>query len=160
MSFFKDVNAGWIQNITAFSSIFELILTLLGKDILNNMNVKTYGIYDSVQEEYVRTFTATNDADAKRTASLIVRSQGFNDKEYVDRSIHHLFDFDTATGQITDNTVRQIFLFATAIEDRKNEQLEAAVKEKLATDEFKQELKDLILHQVQGEIKNEQERKC
>lgn len=124
------------------------------------MIVKTYGIYDAIQEEYVRTFTAANDADAKRSASLIVRSQGFNDKEYNDRSIHHLFDFDTANGVITDNTVRQVFLFATAIEERKTEDVEKLVKEKVATDEFKQELKDLILKTIKGEIIDEQASQC
>lgn len=124
------------------------------------MIVKTYGIYDAIQEEYVRTFTAANDADAKRSASLIVRSQGFNDKEYNDRSIHHLFDFDTANGVVTDNTVRQVFLFATAIEERKTEDVEKLVKEKVATDEFKQELKDLILKTIKGEIIDEQESQC
>lgn len=124
------------------------------------MIVKTYGIYDAIQEEYVRTFTAANDADAKRSASLIVRSQGFNDKEYNDRSIHHLFDFDTANGVVIDNTVRQVFLFATAIEDRKTEDVEKLVKEKVATDEFKQELKDLILKTIKGEIIDEQASQC
>lgn len=124
------------------------------------MIVKTYGIYDAIQEEYVRTFTAANDADAKRSASLIVRSQGFNDKEYNDRSIHHLFDFDTANGVVTDNTVRQVFLFATAIEERKTEDVEKLVKEKVATDEFKQELKDLILKTIKGEIIDEQASQC
>lgn len=124
------------------------------------MIVKTYGIYDAIQEEYVRTFTAANDADAKRSASLIVRSQGFNDKEYNDRSIHHLFDFDTANGAVTDNTVRQVFLFATAIEERKTEDVEKLVKEKVATDEFKQELKDLILKTIKGEIIDEQASQC
>lgn len=124
------------------------------------MIVKTYGIYDAIQEEYVRTFTAANDADAKRSAALIVRSQGFNDKEYNDRSIHHLFDFDTANGVITDNVVRQVFLFATAIEERKTEDVEKLVKEKVATDEFKQELKDLILKTIKGEIIDEQASQC
>lgn len=124
------------------------------------MIVKTYGIYDAIQEEYVRTFTAANDADAKRSAALIVRSQGFNDKEYNDRSIHHLFDFDTANGVVTDNTVRQVFLFATAIEERKTEDVEKLVKEKVATDEFKQELKDLILKTIKGEIIDEQASQC
>lgn len=124
------------------------------------MIVKTYGIYDAIQEEYVRTFTAANDADAKRSAALIVRSQGFNDKEYNDRSIHHLFDFDTANGVITDNKVRQVFLFATAIEERKTEDVEKLVKEKVATDEFKQELKDLILKTIKGEIIDEQASQC
>lgn len=124
------------------------------------MIVKTYGIYDAIQEEYVRTFTAANDADAKRSASLIVRSQGFNDKEYNDRSIHHLFDFDTANGVVTDNTVRQVFLFATAIEERKTEDVEKLVHEKVATDEFKQELKDLILKTIKGEIIDEQASQC
>lgn len=120
------------------------------------MIVKTYGIFDSVQEEYVRTFTCANDADAKRQAAMIVRSEGFNDNQYKDRSIHHLFDFDSATGLVTDNNVRQVFLFASAIEERKSEDYEKIVKEKIATDEFKQEIKDFILASIKGDITHEQ----
>lgn len=119
------------------------------------MIVKNYGIFDSVQNEYVRTFSAANDADAKRSADIIVRSQNFDDKTYNDRSIHHLFDFDSVTGLITDNTVYQVFNFATAIESRKRDDLELQVREKLLTDQFKQELKDLIIAQLKGEIHNE-----
>ena len=119
------------------------------------MIVKTYGIYDAIQEEYVRTFTASNDADAKRTASQIVRTQGFDDVQYKDRSINHLFDFDSATGQITNNTVTQIFIFATAIAERKQEEMEKIVKEKLLTDEFVQEVKDVVLASVKGEMIND-----
>lgn len=120
------------------------------------MKVKTYGIFDSIQEEYVQTFTAANDADAKRQAALIVRSPNFNDKQFADRSIHHLYEWDSATGQVTDNTIRQVFLFSTAIAERKQEDLEKAVQEKLVTDEFKQELKDLILKEIYSEVKHEQ----
>lgn len=120
------------------------------------MIAKTYGIYDSVQEEYVQTFTAKNDADAKRTAAQIVRTPKFDDVSYKDRSIHHLYDLDTATGQILNNNITQIFIFATAIEERKQEEIEKNVREKLLTDSFVQEVKDIILANVKGEIKNEQ----
>lgn len=116
------------------------------------MIVKNYGIFDSIQEEYVRTFVAANDADAKRSAELIVRSQGFDSKTYKDRSIVHLFDFDSVTGLICDNTVRQVYLFATAIQEYDQEKLEKAVKEKLLTDDFVQEIKDLVIKQVSGEV--------
>lgn len=119
------------------------------------MIIKTYGIYDSIQEEYVRTFTASNDADAKRTAAQIVRTQGFDDVQYKDRSINHLFDFDSATGQITNNNVTQVFIFATAIAERKQEEMEKIVREKLLTDEFVQEVKDVVFASVKGEIKND-----
>lgn len=120
------------------------------------MIAKTYGIYDSVQEEYVQTFTAKNDADAKRTAAQIVRTPNFDDISYKDRSIHHLYDLDTATGQIINNNISQVFIFATAIEERKQETLEKTVKEKLMTDDFVQEIKDVVLANVKGVIKNEQ----
>lgn len=120
------------------------------------MIAKTYGIYDSVQLEYVRTFTAKNDDDAKRTANLIVRTEGFDTVSYKDRSIHHLFDIDTSTGQILNNNIVQVFNFATAIEAFKQENLEKTVQEKLLTDSFKQELKDLIILNLKGEIHNEQ----
>lgn len=120
------------------------------------MIAKTYGIYDSIQEEYVQTFTAKNDADAKRTAAQIVRTPNFDDISYKDRSIHHLYDLDTATGQIINNNISQVFIFATAIEERKQEALEKTVKEKLLTDDFVQEIKDIVLANVKGVIKNEQ----
>ena len=120
------------------------------------MIAKTYGIYDSVQEEYVQTFTAKNDDDAKRSAAVIVRSQGFNEQTYKDRSIHHIYDFDTVTGQVVDNSVRQVLIFATVIEQAKQEALDKQVREKILTDEFKQELKDFILKSLRGEIHDEQ----
>lgn len=120
------------------------------------MIAKTYGIYDSIQCEYVRTFTASNDSDAKRAASQIVRTPNFDDISYNDRSIHHLYDVDTSTGKIVNNDIYQVFNFSTAITERKQQELEKTVQEKLLTDEFKQEVKDMILLSVKGEIHNEQ----
>ena len=85
-------------------------LYLIEKDILKIMIAKTYGIYDSVQEEYVQTFTCKNDAEAKRTAEQIVRTPNFDNVSYKDRSLHHLFDIDTSTGQIVNNNIVQAFL--------------------------------------------------
>lgn len=116
------------------------------------MIAKTYGIFDSVQQEYVQTFTCSNDADAVRTADKIVRTPNFDDISYKDRSIHHLFDVDTASGKIIDNEIRQVFNFSTAIEARKREELEKSVNEKLLTDEFKSELKDFIINNLVKEI--------
>lgn len=119
------------------------------------MIAKTYGIYDSVQAEYIQTFTASNDADARRTAAQIVRTPNFDDVKYKDRSIHHLFDLDSATGAVINNQIIQVFNFSTAIEERNQEKLENMVKEKLLTKDFVDELKDIVIASIKGEIKND-----
>lgn len=120
------------------------------------MIAKTYGIYDSIQQEYVQTFTCKNDEDAKRTADEIVRTPNFDDVLYKDRSLHHLFDIDTSDGHIVNNNVYQVFIFASAIEARNRERMEKMVSEKLMTDAFKEEVKTLVLNAIKGEIHNEQ----
>lgn len=113
------------------------------------MLLKNYGVFDSVQGEYVRTFTAKNDDEAKRAADYIVREQGFDDIAGKDRSIHYLFSLDTDTGVISDNSVHMVCNLATSIESRKTEQYSVQVRSQVTKKEFLDELKQLVLFEVQ-----------
>lgn len=72
------------------------------------MEQKTYGLYDKVAKGYVRTFIAHNDDDAARACHYIVREKNFDPIAGVDMEVHHLYDFDTETGKITNNTITMI----------------------------------------------------
>lgn len=121
------------------------------------MQVKTYGIYDGIQEEYVRTFNAKNDEDARRAASYIVKEQGFDDKSGKDRSINYLFTLDTDTGAIVDNSVHLVCNLATFIEERKHDEMETLLRQKLMTEQFIKEVQEQVKIALKGELKHERE---
>lgn len=108
------------------------------------MILKTYALFDSVVGEYVRTFTAKNDEEAKRAAEYIVREKGFDDIAGKDRSINYLYSLDTETGSITDNSVHSVCVLATFIEARKHDELEDVIRAKLMNEEFVNDLKKQI----------------
>lgn len=116
------------------------------------MILKTYGIFDGVSGEYVRTFVAGNDDEAKRAAEYIVRDKGFDDISGKDRSIHHLYNVDTGTGQVVDNSVYMICNLSTYIENRKREEVEKEVKAKVLTEDFIKQLKDELLETLKGQL--------
>lgn len=113
------------------------------------MQLKNYGIYDSVSGEYVRTFTAKNDDEAKRAADYVVREQGFDDIAGKDRSIHYLFTLDTDTGKITDNDVHIVCNLATSIEARKTEEYARDIRAQVTKKDFIDELKQVVIFEVQ-----------
>ena len=119
------------------------------------MIVKTYGIYDSVQQEYVRTFNASNDDDARRAVDYIVSEKNFDDNSGKDRTINFLYSFDSSTGAITDNSVHLVCNFASAIEKRKSVEMETIVRQKLMTEEFVSEVKEMIKNTLKGELVHE-----
>lgn len=116
------------------------------------MQVKTYGIYDSVEQEYIRTFNAKNDDDARRACEYIVSEKGFDDISGKDRTVNYLYTLDTASGQILDNSVHLVCNLASAIEKRKTVEMEAIVRQKLMTEEFVNEVKDLLKAHLKGEL--------
>lgn len=121
------------------------------------MQVKTYGIYDGIQEEYVRTFNAKNDEDARRASSYIVKEQGFDDKSGKDRSINYLYTLDTDTGIIVDNSVHLVCNLATFIEERKHEEMETLLRQKLMTEQFIKEVQEQVKIALKGELKHGRE---
>lgn len=90
------------------------------------MIVKTYGLFDGVAKEYVRTFTAKNDEVAQRSAKYIVREPNFDSIAGRDYIITHLFDFESSTGQVVDNDIRVICNLAQEIEIFEKEKKEMA----------------------------------
>lgn len=85
------------------------------------MIVKTYGLYDGKAKEFVSTFTSRNDETAERSAKYIVREKGFDKIAGRDYIIQHVFDFDSATGLITDNSVRAVCNLNDAINEFEDE---------------------------------------
>lgn len=81
------------------------------------MIVKTYGIFDSAAKEYVRTFTAKNDEVAERSVKYIVRDPGFDKIAGKDYVVQHLYDFDSETGVILDNSITLVCNMASAIDE-------------------------------------------
>lgn len=116
------------------------------------MQAKTYGIFDGVQQEYVLTFNAKNDDDAKRIAKYQVRAKGFDDIGGRDKTIHYIYTLDTANGLIVDNSPHPVCNLATFIDERKAEELHNQVQEKLASDEFFANLKDELASQLRKEV--------
>lgn len=116
------------------------------------MQAKTYGIFDGVQQEYVLTFNAKNDDDAKRIAKYQVRAQGFDDIGGRDRSINYIYTLDTATGLIVDNMPHPVCNLSTYIEERIAEDLQKQVQAKIANDEFFANLKDELASQLRKEV--------
>lgn len=86
------------------------------------MQVKTYGLYDSKAKNFVRTFTSQNDETAERAAKYIVREKNFDPIAGCDMVVKHLYDFDSATGLITDNEIRDICDLGSAYNEYQNEQ--------------------------------------
>lgn len=72
------------------------------------MIVKTYGLYDKVSKNVVRTFTSQNNDTAERAAKYIVREKDFDPIEGCDMIVKHLFDFDSETGVVVDNVIEPI----------------------------------------------------
>lgn len=81
------------------------------------MNIKTYGLYDTVAQQFVRTFTAKNDDDANRAAKYIVREKDFDPIAGLDYEIKHLYDMNTETGVVSDNDVKFIASLREAYEE-------------------------------------------
>lgn len=119
------------------------------------MQLKNYGVYDSVSGEYVRTFTASNDEEAKRAAEYVVRELDFDDIAGKDRSIHYLFTLDTSSGVIVDNQVHIICNLSTFIEERKHQAREEEVTKQVMKKEFLDDLKELVLFEIQKGLKND-----
>lgn len=97
------------------------------------MNVLTYGLYDSVAKEYIRTFTAKNDDVAQRAAEYIVREPNFDKIAGRDYVINFLYAFDSETGLIVDNNIHVICSLGTALaaleaEEKENKIMEALEK--------------------------------
>lgn len=85
------------------------------------MVVKTYGLFDIKAKNFVRTFVSENDDTAERAAKYIVREKGFDPITGCDMTIKHLFDFDSVTGQIIDNEIRDVCQLREAFEELKAE---------------------------------------
>lgn len=85
------------------------------------MKIKTYGLYDKVALQFVRTFTAKNDDDAARAAKYIVREKNFDPIAGLDYEIKHLYDMDTETGIVSDNDVTFVASLREAYEEFKAE---------------------------------------
>lgn len=83
------------------------------------MITKTYGLFDTVAKNFVRTFVGRNDEDAERAAKYVVREQNFDPIAGVDMVIFHLYDMDSETGKIVDNDIHEICSLRTAYEDFK-----------------------------------------
>lgn len=85
--------------------------------------IKTYGLYDGVSKEFIRTFTSVNDETAERACKYIVREPKFDEIQGKDIIIIHLYDFDTGSGKVENNDVRQICALSTFIAEYKSEKL-------------------------------------
>lgn len=96
------------------------------------MIVKFYGIFDTAAGECVRQITSKNDETAKRAVSYIVREKGFDRIAGRDYVLEHLYDFDTETRLIVDNTIVVVGNFGQALAEveaeEKLEQLQEALK--------------------------------
>lgn len=111
------------------------------------MIIKTYGLFDGVAKTYVRTFTSTNDETAQRAVKYIVREQGFDKIAGRDYVVTHLYDMDTETGAIVDNSVHTICSMANEIEALEAEQKQAML------DEFLKRSLNPNSHLVNKEVK-------
>ena len=80
------------------------------------MLVVTYGLYDKEAKNFVRTFTSQNDKTAERASKYIVREQNFDPISGCYLVVMHLFDFDSSTGQVVNNELREICDLKTAYE--------------------------------------------
>lgn len=86
------------------------------------MKIKTYGLFDTVSEQFVRTFTAKNDADAIRSGKYIVREKEFDPIAGCDMVIYHLYDVETSDGKVSDNDCVPLVALKEAYEAYKEEQ--------------------------------------
>ena len=85
------------------------------------MLVLTYGLYDSIAKEYVRTFTSKNDDVAQRAADYIVREPNFDKIAGKDFVINYLYTMDTESGVIVDNNIHVVCALAGALANFENE---------------------------------------
>ena len=85
------------------------------------MKIKTYGLYDKVAKQFVRTFTARNDEDASRSGKYIVREKNFDPIAGCDMDICHLYDVESETGIVENNEVTTIISLKEAYEEYQRE---------------------------------------
>ena len=88
------------------------------------MIIKTYGLYDSVAKEYVRTFISKDDAVAERSWKNIVRDPSFDSIAGKDYVVVHLYDMDSATGIVSNNDCKTICAMATFMAEYEAEKLQ------------------------------------
>lgn len=89
------------------------------------MIVKYYGIFDSAAQECISIMPSKNDEVAKRSVAHIVREQGFDRIAGRDYVLEHLFDIDTETRQIVDNSVSVVCSFGQEVAQLEQEEKEA-----------------------------------
>lgn len=106
------------------------------------MLLLTYGLFDGVAKEYVRTFTSKNDDVAQRAADYIVREPNFDKVAGKDMIINYLYTMDTETGVIVDNNIHTICSLGTALSNFENETREARMMELLEKAQSKEEKQD------------------
>jgi len=77
------------------------------------MQVRTYGLYDGVSKEVVRTFTSNNDESAKRTTEIMLKDPKTDRSQAKDFILMYLYSFDTGTGAIVDDARHEICALAS-----------------------------------------------
>lgn len=95
------------------------------------MIIKYYGIFDSAAGECISMLPSKNDEVAKRSVAHIVREPGFDRIAGRDYVLEHLFDIDTESRQIVDNTVSVICSFGAEVAIIEQEEKEAKLMKML-----------------------------
>lgn len=95
------------------------------------MIVKYYGIFDGAAQECISIMPSKNDEVAKRSVAHIVREPGFDRIAGRDYVLEHLFDIDTETRQVVDNTVSVICSFGAEVAEIEQEEKEAKLMKML-----------------------------
>ena len=97
------------------------------------MIVKTYGVFDTIAEECIKIITSKNDDTAKRAVEYIVREKDFDKIAGRDYVLEHLYDFDTESRLIVDNSVHVVANFGQALAAFEAEQQLAKAQELIAS---------------------------
>ena len=81
------------------------------------MEIKTYGIYDTVAKTLINTFTSQNDETCQRACVAICKDPKTDRNTIKDCVVRYLYSVDNETGLIVNIEQHGICLFSTILEE-------------------------------------------